>query len=40
VDPAEAATLSELRTLDPEGLSPRDALVALFRLKETLDGRR
>jgi len=38
--PGEADTIAELRSLDPEGLSPRDALVALFRLKETLDGRR
>jgi len=39
-DPAEAATLAELRAIDPDGLSPRDALVALFKLKETLAGRR
>jgi DNA mismatch repair protein MutS len=39
-DPAEAATLAELRAIDPDGLSPRDALVALFQLKETLSGRR
>jgi DNA mismatch repair protein MutS len=38
--PGEADTIAELRGLDPEGLSPREALVALFRLKETLDGRR
>ena len=38
--PGEADTIAELRRLDPEGLSPREALVALFRLKETLDGRR
>jgi len=39
-DPAEAAALAELRAIDPDGLSPRDALVALFQLKETLSGRR
>ena len=38
--PGEADTIAELRSLDPEGLSPREALVVLFRLKETLDGRR
>jgi DNA mismatch repair protein MutS len=40
VDPAEAAALAELGALDPDGLSPRDALVALFKLKEILAGRR
>jgi hypothetical protein len=33
VDPAEAAALDGL---DPDTLSPRDALTLLFRLKETL----
>ncbi|MCJ7453561.1 MAG: hypothetical protein MUO39_13960, partial [Steroidobacteraceae bacterium] len=40
VDPAEAAALAELDELDPDALSPRDALDLLFRLKETLRNRR
>jgi DNA mismatch repair protein MutS len=40
VDPAEAAALAELADLDPESLTPRDALALLFRLKETLRDRR
>ena len=40
VDPAEAAALVELETLDPDSLSPRDALALIFRLKDTLRGRR
>jgi DNA mismatch repair protein MutS len=40
VDPAEAAALAELDGLDPDTLSPRDALALLFRLKETLRNRR
>jgi DNA mismatch repair protein MutS len=40
VDPAEAAALAELDGLDPDTLSPRDALALLFRLKETLRGGR
>jgi len=36
MDPAEAAALAELEGLDPDTLSPRDALALLFRLKETL----
>ncbi len=38
-DPAEAAALAALRSMDPDALSPRDALSALFNLKETLAGR-
>jgi DNA mismatch repair protein MutS len=40
MDPAEAAALVELDDLDPDSLSPRDALALLFRLKETLRTRR
>jgi DNA mismatch repair protein MutS len=40
VNPAEEATLQELRGVDPDGLSPREALEILFKLKETLSGRR
>jgi len=35
-DPSEAAVLAELSRLDPDGLSPRDALSVLFSLKERL----
>jgi DNA mismatch repair protein MutS len=40
VDAAEAAAVTELRDIDPDGLSPREALAVLFRLKESLRGRR
>ena len=40
VDPAEAAALAELQDLDPDTLSPRDALALLFRLKQSLSDRR
>jgi DNA mismatch repair protein MutS len=36
IDPAEAALLAELRALDPDSLSPRDAQAALYRLRELL----
>jgi DNA mismatch repair protein MutS len=39
-DPVEAAVLAELGEVDPNSLSPRDALALLFRLKETLRPRR
>jgi DNA mismatch repair protein MutS len=35
-DPAEAAVLAELSQVDPNDLSPRDALAILFRLKDRL----
>ena len=35
-DPAEAAILAELAQLDPDALSPRDALTVLFNLQEKL----
>jgi DNA mismatch repair protein MutS len=35
VDPAGARLLAELRAVDPEGLSPREALELLFRLAST-----
>jgi len=35
-DPVEAAILAELAQLDPDALSPRDALSVLFNLKEKL----
>jgi DNA mismatch repair protein MutS len=35
-DPAESAALAELAGLDPDALSPRDALTALFKLKALL----
>jgi len=35
-DPAEAAVLAELSQLDPNELSPRDALSVLFSLQERL----
>jgi len=35
-DPTETAVLAELAGLDPDALSPRDALSALFKLKEQL----
>src|SRR5512139_2669129 len=39
-DPTEAAVLAEIAQLDPESLSPREALSVLFKLKERLRGRR
>jgi DNA mismatch repair protein MutS len=36
LDPHEQAALEELRRLDPDGLAPRDALDALYRLRRTL----
>jgi len=33
-DPAESAVLAELAALDPDGMSPREALERLFRLKD------
>ena len=38
-DPAEAAVLAELRRLDPDTLTPRDAQAALYRLRELLGSR-
>jgi len=38
-DPAEATVLEALATVDPESLSPRDALALLFRIKEQFRGR-
>jgi DNA mismatch repair protein MutS len=35
-DPADQAVLAELAQLDPDGLSPREALTVLFSLKERL----
>jgi DNA mismatch repair protein MutS len=35
--PAEAEALASLRALDPESMSPREALALLFSLKATLD---
>jgi DNA mismatch repair protein MutS len=35
-DPAESAVLAELAALDPDGMSPREALERLFQLKELL----
>ncbi len=35
-DPAESAVLAELAALDPDGMSPREALERLFRLKDQL----
>ena len=35
-DPSEAAVLAELARLDPDGLSPREALAVLFNLKAHL----
>jgi DNA mismatch repair protein MutS len=34
VDVAGAATLEELRALDPDAMTPKEALAALYRLKE------
>jgi DNA mismatch repair protein MutS len=39
-DPAEAAVVTELSQLDPNQLSPRDALSVLFSLRERLQRRR
>jgi DNA mismatch repair protein MutS len=39
-DPTEAAVLAALDRLDPDGLSPREALSALFNLKQLLRGDR
>ena len=36
VDPAEAAALSELRSVDPDSLTPREALALVFRLRDRL----
>ncbi len=38
-DPLEAAVLAELRQLDPDVLSPRDAHAALYRLRQLLKPR-
>jgi DNA mismatch repair protein MutS len=38
-DPADAAVLAELRQLDPDVLSPRDAHAALYRLRQLLKPR-
>jgi len=35
-DPEETAALAELRALDPDALSPKDALALLYRLKKQL----
>jgi len=35
-DPAESAVLAELAALDPDSMSPREALERLFRLKDLL----
>ena len=35
-DPTEAAVVAELRRLDPDALSPREAHAALCRLREQL----
>ncbi len=35
-DPDEAATLAELRAMDPDALTPKDALALLYRLKQRL----
>jgi len=35
-DPADQAVLADLAQLDPDGLSPREALTVLFSLKERL----
>ena len=35
-DPAEAAALAELRSVDPDSLSPREALALVFRLRDGL----
>ena len=35
-DPAESAVLAELAAIDPENMSPREALERLFRLKDRL----
>ena len=39
-DPAVAAAVTELEAVDPDSLSPRDALALVFRLTEALKGRR
>jgi DNA mismatch repair protein MutS len=38
-DAAESAVVAELRALDPDALSPRDAQAALYRLRELLGSR-
>jgi FMN phosphatase YigB (HAD superfamily) len=38
-DPAETEVVAELRALDPDALSPRDAQAALYRLRELLSSR-
>ena len=38
-DPSETAVVAELRRLDPDVLSPRDAQAALYRLRELLGSR-
>ena len=35
-DPAEAAALAELRSVDPDALTPREALALVFRLRDGL----
>ena len=35
-DPDEAAALAELRSVDPDSLSPREALALVFRLRDGL----
>jgi DNA mismatch repair protein MutS len=39
-DPAVAAAMDELAAVDPDSLSPREALALVFRLAEGLKGRR
>jgi DNA mismatch repair protein MutS len=36
VDPAEAAAVAELRAVDPDALTPREALALVFRLRDGL----
>ena len=36
VDPAESAAVAELRSVDPDALTPREALALLFRLRDRL----
>ena len=38
-DPSETAVVAELRRLDPDVLSPRDAQAALYRLRDLLGSR-
>jgi hypothetical protein len=38
-NPCEVATIKHLETIDPDLLSPRDALESIYKLKRILEGK-